>query len=136
MSIHKKALKVKDFLPEKWGIGFMGIIIVLGIGAGSFYTGALYGISEQKPPIEIIYPPQIPPDCPQNAVSIEKASNVSSGEKKSQQGQYVASKNGSKYYKEGCGGISRIKEENRVFFDTEAEAQAKGLERSTQCKNW
>ena len=47
---------------------------------------------------------------------------------------FLASKNGTKYYRNSCSGADRILEENRVWFDTEEEALAKGYEKSTTCK--
>lgn len=47
---------------------------------------------------------------------------------------FVASKTGTKYYPIDCGSVSRIKEENRVYFTTEDEAKDKGYERTTSCK--
>lgn len=47
---------------------------------------------------------------------------------------FVASKTGTKYYPAGCGGISRIKEENKVYFATEKDAQDKGYTRTDTCK--
>ena len=47
--------------------------------------------------------------------------------------QFVASKTGTKYYPPDCGGINRIKIENRVYFATEQEAQDKGYTRTTTC---
>lgn len=47
---------------------------------------------------------------------------------------FVASKTGTKYYPSDCGSVSRIKEENRVYFGTEDEAKDKGYERTTACK--
>lgn len=47
--------------------------------------------------------------------------------------RFVASKTGTKYYPPDCGGISRIKAENRVYFATEQEAQDKGYTRTTTC---
>lgn len=49
-------------------------------------------------------------------------------------GQYVASKNGSAYYLPWCGGVSRIKEENKVWFATKEEAEAKGYQPAKNCK--
>lgn len=46
---------------------------------------------------------------------------------------FVASKSGKYYYPDGCSGISRIKEENRVYFATEKEAQEKGYTRTSTC---
>jgi hypothetical protein len=47
--------------------------------------------------------------------------------------QFVGSKTGTKYYPPDCGGINRIKIENRVYFATEQEAQDKGYTRTTTC---
>lgn len=48
-------------------------------------------------------------------------------------GQYVASKSGKKYYPVGCSGINRIKEENRIYFDSKEEAEASGRTVSDIC---
>lgn len=55
------------------------------------------------------------------------------GSKNIPEKNFVASKSGEKYYPIDCGSVSRIKEENKIFFTTEQEAQAKGYERSTTC---
>ncbi|MEO6536348.1 MAG: Ada metal-binding domain-containing protein [Candidatus Paceibacterota bacterium] len=47
---------------------------------------------------------------------------------------YVASKSGTKYYLPSCGAVSRIKEENRVYFATKAAAEVAGYQPSTACK--
>lgn len=47
--------------------------------------------------------------------------------------QFVASKTGTKYYPPGCGSISRIKPENRIYFATEQAAEEKGYTRTTAC---
>ena len=41
---------------------------------------------------------------------------------------FVASKNGTKYYIDGKGYSSRIKEENKIYFDTQEDAKAAGYE--------
>ena len=46
---------------------------------------------------------------------------------------YVASKKGTKYYKIGCSGVNRIKEENRVFFKNYSDAEVMGYERAKGC---
>ncbi len=51
----------------------------------------------------------------------------------SETGKYVASKNGTKYYLPSCSGANRIKEENKVYFDSVEEAQAAGLEPAANC---
>jgi len=49
-------------------------------------------------------------------------------------GQYVASKSGKAYYLPWCGGVSRIKEENKVWFASKEEAEAKGYAPAKNCK--
>lgn len=46
---------------------------------------------------------------------------------------FMASKNGSKYYPVGCKAGERIKLENRIFFANEEEARASGYTRTTNC---
>lgn len=48
-------------------------------------------------------------------------------------GTYVASKSGSYYYLPSCSGSKRIKNENKVWFDTKAEAETKGLKPAKNC---
>lgn len=48
-------------------------------------------------------------------------------------GTYVASKNGTKYYLPSCGSSKRIKEENKVWFDTKTEAEAAGYGPAANC---
>jgi hypothetical protein len=45
-----------------------------------------------------------------------------------------ASKNGSTYYTPGCASGNRVKIENRVYFDSESDAEDQGYTRSKLCK--
>ena len=49
-------------------------------------------------------------------------------------GMYVASKNGEAYYLPWCGGVKRIKEENRVWFASKIEAESAGYRPAKNCK--
>lgn len=49
------------------------------------------------------------------------------------QGKLVASKSGTKYYLPTCSGVSKIKEENKVWFATVGEAQAAGYTAAANC---
>lgn len=49
------------------------------------------------------------------------------------EGQYVASKNGTKYYLPSCSGASRINEANKVWFATAAAAVAAGYAPAANC---
>lgn len=66
---------------------------------------------------------------PQNpAITISPSS-----EAQSYPGAYVASKNGTRYYLPWCSGVKRIKEENKVWFNTREEAVARGLLPAANC---
>jgi hypothetical protein len=47
---------------------------------------------------------------------------------------YVASKSGSVYHLPWCAGAKRIKEENKVWFGSKAEAEAAGYRPASNCK--
>lgn len=49
-------------------------------------------------------------------------------------GEVVASKTGTKYYLPWCGTVSRIKEENKVYFASKAEAEKAGYAPAKNCK--
>lgn len=49
-------------------------------------------------------------------------------------GQFVASKNGTRYFPVTCGSSKTIKPENAIYFQTVAEAEASGKTQSPQCK--
>lgn len=47
---------------------------------------------------------------------------------------FIASKQGKKYFPVDCGTAKAIKEENKVYFGSEEEAKSAGYERSLTCK--
>ncbi len=49
-------------------------------------------------------------------------------------GQYVASKTGTRYYLPWCGGARTIKDENKIWFDSKAQAEAAGYAPAANCK--
>jgi hypothetical protein len=49
-------------------------------------------------------------------------------------GEYVASKSGAKYYLPWCGGAKLIKDENKVWFASKADAEAAGYAPAANCK--
>ena len=49
-------------------------------------------------------------------------------------GQYVGSKNGTKYHLTTCPGAKQIKEENKVYFASKEEAQKSGYTPASNCK--
>lgn len=49
-------------------------------------------------------------------------------------GGYVASKTGTKYHLPWCAGAQKIKEENKIWFATKAEAETAGYTPAANCK--
>ncbi len=48
-------------------------------------------------------------------------------------GKYVASRSGTKYHLPWCSGAKRIKEKNKIWFETEEAARAAGLTPAANC---
>lgn len=63
-------------------------------------------------------------------LSVQKSSVAASG---GTEKSFVASISGGKYYLPSCRGASQIKEENRIWFETAAQAQAAGYEPAENC---
>ena len=51
----------------------------------------------------------------------------------SAKGKYVASKSGSYYHFPWCAGALRIKDANKVWFQTKTEAESRGLKPASNC---
>ena len=64
---------------------------------------------------------------PLSATAAEAAPNT-------QGGQFVASKNGTKYYLPSCAGASRISDANKVWFDSAPAAKEAGYSPASNCK--
>jgi len=117
----------------------IGILIFV-VGLGSFALGR---ISADDSPSERIpvheeslvigagdtQGPQV--GSPSTVATPEVATTTKGPEK---EGGYVASKNGTKYHLPWCSGALRIKEENKVWFQTKEEAQAQGYAPAANCK--
>ncbi len=112
---------------------FISIIIIL-VAFSSFGLGRLSSLEGKKSSITIERNSSFP------SVSDEKGSikNLSDDKmntvKENSPKSFVASKSGTKYYLSWCGGVSRIKEENKVWFASEAEAKKAGFSPASNCK--
>ncbi len=123
MSIPKVWEKIKSWLEIEEVVHGMMVIIVLLVGLAGFGLGRLY--EETPSPVSIQY--------------ANKSSNdtlLSPNEQKTQTNadKIVASKNGTKYYFPNCRGVGNIKEENKIYFQSEEDAIAAGLTKASGCK--
>ncbi len=134
--------KIKQFIEGKPGRDILTALIVILVGLGSFGLGRLSKDSKSAG-LKIEYPgPGALPSGkelvqPANALSAPVANQLSANFVKNPpvSGKtFFASKVGHKYYSIGCSGGKTIKESNKVYFNTEAEAISAGYEKSASCK--
>ena len=115
---------------------FTTLIIIL-VSFSSFGLGRLSKIEEHKRPLSI-YDNIARVD---NLASIVTATeNKEAAEVQPPQvelavgGKYVASKNSDKYHAPWCSGAKRIKEENKIWFNSKEEAETAGYTPASNCK--
>lgn len=143
MSIEDITKKIKGFtqvraphlrvLPDDL---FLGFIIIL-VAFGSFGLGRLSKIEGAKTPIRVENAPEVAADTFRTSVNNEKVPTNTTQTASiigATTGQLVASKSGKKYYYPWCGGVQKIKEENRIYFASKTEAEVRGYTPSSTCK--
>lgn len=64
------------------------------------------------------------------ALVVEKKDPIPNSQLSTAKSAFVASANGTKYYVPDCAEVRRIKEENKIWFDSEEEAKESGYEAS------
>ncbi len=114
-------------IPEYWGeikgvldqgLSEWGIFaIVVLVGLISFGLGRLSALGEARP-----------------LVSVSKTLQMAGPVPVAPGGLVVAARNGSAYYYPWCGGAQNIGEGNKVWFDSEKEAEAAGYVPAKNCK--
>lgn len=105
----------------------IAIIAVIGLSAFGFSLA-----SKEGKGTEAIKSPEIQKSAviaPVKTVSPDLNASSTSGE-----GEFVASKSGSKYFPVNCGSAKTIKEENKVFFGSASEAESAGYTLAKNCK--
>jgi len=107
---------------------YLTAVIVL-VAVISFGLGRLSKIREEKTPITIENVKENEETSESKSLS---TSNVDSGIKADK--IFVASRNGKKYYYAWCESANVIKEQNRVWFSTQAEAEKAGYQPAANCK--
>ncbi len=143
MSIQESASKIKTFFGSDNGRDLATILIVILVGIVGFSLGRL-SITEKPGEVTIklpdnstmtanaytgVYSKNTGTSTTQTASAIN-AINGANG------GAYVASKNGTKYYLTSCSGANRIKDENKIWFNSTSEAESAGYSKSTTCKGY
>jgi hypothetical protein len=120
---------------------YTALIIIL-VGLSSFGLGRLSAFDESRQPITIEEEgiASANAETKTQTASIAKSTGetvppaAAAGGKTLQprSGQIVASRNGTKYYFPWC--ASNIAEKNKIWFNSESDARAKGYQPATNCK--
>jgi hypothetical protein len=126
---HKFVKKIEVFLLA------MSAIL---IGGSAYLIGNMNALESNLSEIQIVYPGSIvtQPDTTIKGIKSNQTITkpIDNTVSTIDTGKIVASKNGKRYYYPNCGGINRIKSENRIYFDTKEQAEAKGLTLASGCK--
>ena len=144
-SINNSMEKIKSFLNSETGKDILVVFIVILVGLGSFELGRL-SKENTSSGVKIEYPDQqanvisatesnqINSNFAENSVNNDtvKNSKISSTTTLVNK-NFFASKRGKKYYSLGCSAGKSIKQDNRVYFSSEADAVKAGFEKSSSC---
>lgn len=108
---------------------FVTFLIIL-VGAAGFGLGKLSALQADREDIEVVQTASIFDSLDNTAGD---GSEVATGGG-AQNGQFVGSVNSDKYHYPWCSGAKRIKNENKIWFDTKEEAEAQGYAPAGNCK--
>ncbi|MBI4224724.1 MAG: hypothetical protein HY617_00160 [Candidatus Sungbacteria bacterium] len=125
--------KVKGLLSENKSDVLTAAIIFL-IGMASFGLGRLSVSLPQRELIRLEDPASSREQAAEmSAEPMLKDSSDIPVPAALKNGAFVASKSGSVYYAVWCSGVSRIREENKVWFQTKEDAKAQGYRPAKNC---
>ncbi len=114
-----------DANDNRWGKRLEPLLVpalVALVGLACFGLGRL-SVSPTAVPRLVINSPMAPTGQGGQVAAVAAA----------RQGAYVAAQSGTKYYLPTCSGTNRIKEENKVWFNSTAEAEAAGYGPAANC---
>jgi len=129
--------KIKYFIESDKGKDIVTVLIIIFVGLGSFGLGRMSNPNQQEG-LKIDYTaseddikvPDI--NIVQNTSS--KATNTAATKSSTNSRNFFASNRGTKYYSVSCNAGKTIKVENRVYFDTQRDAEDAGYELSSSCQ--
>lgn len=127
----KLAQKIKSFYGVNKSDLFISVVIFL-VGMASFGLGRLSVLWIPKEPITIesenIDSGMLKEGYQEQESKKEQANIISAPN-----GQFVGSKNGTSYHFPWCPGAQKIKEENKIRFQTREEAENRGYKPAGNC---
>src|SRR3989338_8575719 len=130
--LYRYVTKVNSWISENKSDLYIAALIFL-VGLASFGLGRLSVLWPKKEPIEITIPDArstIYEETRGDSSSVSQTAAIVP----SVQGKYVASKNGTAYHFPWCPGALRIKEENKIWFETKEAAEKAGYKPAGNCE--
>lgn len=138
-SIAKIYYGVRSFVDSEEARKYYTAAVIILVGLSSFGLGRLSAINDQQEPISIERAGDATADTKSKLAPItvngqtdQTASVTQSGAAGGKGGKIVASINGTKYYFPWC--ASNIADKNKIWFNSESEARAKGYQPAANCK--
>jgi len=116
---------IPEYLDSRKGRDTLLVATIVLLGIAAFFLGRLSAQETQAAPSVTICTPSAPVES-QGQMQPLVEQGVTGG-------KYVASKNGSAYHLPWCSGAQRIKESNKVWFDTTEAAEAAGYRAASNC---
>lgn len=108
---------------------YMASTIVL-IAVGAFGLGRLSVLQEQKGSLQIY----APGEASVGRALAQPTANAPQKNTEVPAKNFVASKNGTKYYAATCTGAARIKPDNQIWFASAVDAEAAGYTKAANCQ--
>jgi hypothetical protein len=115
---------------------FMALLILL-VGSGSFILGRLSAQDAiAKNELSVTRDSRLQASAFQSNSELQAAPNTvkSTPANTAVAGMYVGSKSGKTYHLPWCSGAKRIKEENKIWFQSKDEAAGRGYSPAANCK--
>ncbi len=117
---------IPDLLNSRKTKDALLILVIILLGVFSFGLGRLSAIKENHTQVKLCNE--------ENYKENNITSNSGSNEKSNVKENYVASKTGKAYHLPWCSGARRIKDENKIWFNTKEEAENAGYKPASNCK--
>jgi len=108
-------------------------LLLIGVAITSFSLGRLSARDAQRPPVtlESVFPES---GGGGSAIGSVAGASLVTENVGQTQGEVVGSINGSKYHYPWCSGAQRIKDENKIWFATIADAKKAGYTPAANCQ--
>ena len=125
--------KVKFWILENKSDLYVAVLIFL-VSIASFGLGRLSLLWPKKESIRVEQGSSYRGSTPVNVNENQILKTASVGSGSLTKGKYVASKNGTAYHFPWCAGALKIKEENKIWFETKEDATKAGYKPAGNCE--